>query len=378
MSQETSADPYADSPLIRDTLDSPGDRFADTTVVDVDVHVVYTPELRKKVANAMVKPWADYVDPEKTAPGFSRPSPGIPKSLGGKKEFNVRHADDADTIYRDLCEGLGIDHPVINLLTGADTTWNTQRAVEEIRGVNTVLLDEFLDEYDEFLGAGTVTLREPDKAAEEIDRLGNEKQIVAAYMFTGTQYQKPPGDPSYDIMYQAMEDNDLTPLYHVTNFTDCAGWLEKFETAMAWHSLGPPWSLQQAVASLIAQGTPEKFPDLDFVIAEGGLGWVPFLMGRLNRERAQWQPEVSILEKSPEEYLRDQFYFSTQPMEELNDPAHTSQLLEIVGADSLLFATDYPHYDFDNPSTLDRFLQDFSPEDREKVLHGNATEVFGL
>jgi len=244
--------------------------------------------------------------------------------------------------------------------------------------VNTLLLDEFLDEYDNFLGAGTVTLRDPAKAAEEIDRLGDEDQMVAAYMFTGTEHQKPPGDPQYDIMYQAMEDNDIMPLFHVSNFIDAAPWLSKFENAFAWHTIGPPWSLQQAVVSLISQGTPEKFPDLNFIIVEGGIGWVPFLIGRMNREVAQWRPEVSILEKSPEEYIRDQFYFSSQPLSEHKDPQHTKQLLEMVGTESLLFATDYPHWDFDNPSTLDRFLREFSNEDRNRILHGNAKEAFGL
>ena len=367
------------SSLVRSSLDSVDNRFSDTTVIDVDVHVTYTEELQHEVAKTMPKPWANYVDPEVTTnASHRRPASGIPKMVGGVKEFEIADASKPEIIHQHLCQGLGIDHPLLNVLDRSDQVWKTDRAIAETRGVNQMLLDRFLDEYDEFLGAASISLRDPARMAEMIDDLGNEDQIVAGMIYSGTEHQMPPGDPKYDIMYEAMAENGIHPLFHTGAFLNSAPWLKKFETAFSWHSLAPAWSVQQAVVSLIAQGTPEKFPELNFIMVEGGLGWIPYLMGRLNREHAQWLPEVSILEKSPEEYIRDQFYFSTQPLEEFNDPNDMKRVLEIIGADSLLFATDYPHYDFDDPSTLDRFLGEFSTEEREKILHGNASEIFGL
>jgi len=253
--------------------------------------------------------------------------------------------------------------------------FTTERAIQEMRGINNVLLDRFVDENDDFLGLLSLSMRRPEAAAEEIDRLGSEKGIVGAFIVSGQEFQKPIGDPSYDVVYRALSDNDLVPFFHVTEFTRKAPAIRLYETAFEYHATGPPWSMMYGLVSLIAQGVPAKFPDLDFVMLEGGIGWVPFYMARLNREYGQWRSEVPLLEKSPEEYLRDQFYFATQPLGEFNDPSHMLDLVRIIGADSLMFASDYPHFDFDNPSTLDTFFGRMTDEEREQVFNGNLRRV---
>ena len=243
-----------------------------------------------------------------------------------------------------------------------------------------MLLDRFLDDYDHFHGLASITLQgQPDKVAEEIDRIGDEDAFVGAFIAqSGTRNQMPPGDQRYDVIYRALEDNDLTPVYHASNFVDSADMLNNLETCFAWHTLGAAWSIMQTVTSLIAQGVPEKFPDLDFVMLEGRIEWVPWLMAGLNREQGQWQSEITYLTQSPEEYIRERFYFATQPIGEINDPKDMLKLLDVIGYDSLTFASDYFHYDWDNPSAIDKFLTSVDAGDREKVLSGNAAEAFGL
>ncbi|WP_231588015.1 amidohydrolase family protein [Halostagnicola sp. A56] len=133
------------------------------------------------------------------------------------------------------------------------------------------------------------------------------------------------------------------------------------------------------LTSLIVNGTPEKFPGLNFIMLEAGLGWVPYMMYRLNKECSIRRAEVPLLEKSPEEYIRDQFSFATQPIGEPNNQVHMEQIIDMVGPESLLFASDYPHWDFDHPDALDKHLQSNVPkEGRKKVLSGNAAELFDL
>ena len=70
---------------------------------------------------------------------------------------------------------------------------------------------------------------------------------------------------------------------------------------------------------------------------------------------------------------------SSQPIGEANNPEHMQQLIDMVGTDSLMFATDYPHWDFDHPDALDKQLRmRFDAEDRKRILHGNASEFFDL
>ncbi|MFC6989709.1 amidohydrolase family protein [Haloplanus sp. GCM10025708] len=319
----------------------------DTRVVDTDVHIKYNEEIRREVARYMDKPYRNYVDPDTTADSY--PSHGWPKSLGGARKFNLLEVASPQELDETLMQGFGVDNPIINIFSPIDKVLKTERAVAEARAINDFMLDHFLDENDDIYGLATVAARDPEAAAEEIDRLGDEEQIVGAYFALCEEFNEPMGDPSYDVMYQAMEDNDMTPAYHITGIHRKAPVLRELETVAAWHNLGPIWSAQHAITSLVFQGVPEKFPDLDFVMLEGGLGaWIPGMMARMNREYAQWRSELPLLEQSPEEYLRDQFYFGTQPMDEFNDPDHMRQVIDMIGADSLVFATDFPHYDFDH------------------------------
>lgn len=89
--------------------------------------------------------------------------------------------------------------------------------------------------------------------------------------------------------------------------------------------------------------------------------------------------EAPLLQKSPEEYVRESFYFASQPVGEPNDPSHLDAIIDVLGTDRLMLSTDYPHWDFDHPSALDVHVQKFeTDEDRRRILHGTAVEAFGL
>ena len=83
------------------------------------------------------------------------------------------------------------------------------------------------------------------------------------------------------------------------------------------------------------------------------------------------------LDRLPSEYIHDHVWFDTQPMEEPDDPAHFLQVYEQADLeDRLMFATDYPHWDFDAPGiSLPRGL---TKDARRKLLAGNAIELYGL
>jgi len=75
--------------------------------------------------------------------------------------------------------------------------------------------------------------------------------------------------------------------------------------------------------------------------------------------------------------IREHVYLTTQPIEE---PPHPGQLLELLHAldmdERLLFATDYPHWDFDAP---DRTLAAQTPPAlRDRIMHANARQLYRL
>ena len=66
--------------------------------------------------------------------------------------------------------------------------------------------------------------------------------------------------------------------------------------------------------------------------------------------------DVPHLDRRPSELFREHFWFTTQPIEEPDDPEQLVQALEFTGmTDRIMFASDYPHWDFDSPAmTLPR------------------------
>jgi len=346
------------------------------TIVDVDVHLDIF-QFPDRFADYVDSPWDDYIRNTKynpmTVDGWSR-------SMGGKIQPAI--VEDAEQLYEDLCEGFNVDYPIINSFAYLPNFPDPEMAQAVSRGVNDMLLDEYLDEYDNFKGLVGVDVREPEKAAEEIHRIGSEDDIVGVCIENGAE-NRMLGDPIYDVIYKAAEDNNLPVAFHsgagsifMQGFPNQHTGFRKF---LSEHVVSHPFAMMQTMTSLIVQGTPVKFPDLDFIFLEAGIEWVPSVMYRLNKEYSMRRVEAPLLEKSPEEHIRDSCYIGTQPMGEPNDPTDIQKLIKILGPEMIMFATDYPHWDFDEPNGVDKHLRtNFTAEERDALLKKNAVDVFEM
>ena len=70
---------------------------------------------------------------------------------------------------------------------------------------------------------------------------------------------------------------------------------------------------------------------------------------------SRMRKEVPHLKRPPSEYLREHFWFCTQPIEEPEQPQHIVAYVEAIGWDRLMFSSDYPHWDFDDPRSALKF-----------------------
>ena len=123
-------------------------------------------------------------------------------------------------------------------------------------------------------------------------------------------------------------------------------------------------------------GVPVRFPELRIVFTEGGIGWVPWIMLRMDKEYQERRRDVPFLEDRPSTYIK-KMYFATQPIEE---PEHMGDMATFIslfdGEDSVVFASDWPHHDFDHPNKV---LQiPVSDEVRRKIMGGNAIRLLNL
>jgi predicted TIM-barrel fold metal-dependent hydrolase len=136
-------------------------------------------------------------------------------------------------------------------------------------------------------------------------------------------------------------------------------------------------AFETQVISLVCEGVMEELKDLRVVLIEGGFAWLPALMWRLDKNYRGLRSEVPWLKQPPSEYILDQFRATTQPMEEPPIPHQLLQVIDMIGRDDfLLFATDYPHWDFDAP---DRSLPAFLPSKlRRQIMADNAARFYGI
>jgi predicted TIM-barrel fold metal-dependent hydrolase len=85
---------------------------------------------------------------------------------------------------------------------------------------------------------------------------------------------------------------------------------------------------------------------------------------------------VPHVRRAPSEYIREHLWVTTQPMEETETPEHLIDLMNWIGMDRILFSSDYPHWDFDDPfMALPSSLTD---EQRRSIYAGNAQAVYRL
>ena len=216
------------------------------------------------------------------------------------------------------------------------------------RALNDWTLAEWLERDPRLFGSICVPCEDPALAVSELERLGDHPRFLQVLVNVRTR--EPLGNRKYWPLHEAAAARGLPLAIHVGghggNTITGAGWpTYYFED----HS-GYPQAFQAQVTSLVVEGVFERFPGLKVVLQEGGFAWLPWLMWRLDMGFDLLRDEVAHLERRPSETIRDHFWFTTQPIEEPEKPEYFLQLWsDLDMADRALFATDYPHWDFDAP-----------------------------
>jgi predicted TIM-barrel fold metal-dependent hydrolase len=219
----------------------------------------------------------------------------------------------------------------------------------------------------------SLPISDPDAALRHVETFGGRKG-VGGFMVT-TVRNIPVHDNSLMKVYRAIEERGL-----VLSFHSAFNWNESvFRTCnrfLAVHALGFSFYNILHLTNWVTNGIPERFPKLPVIWIESGLAWVPFLMQRLDHEYMMRPSECPALKKKPSEYMRE-MYYSSQPME-IQDREAMECTFRMMNAETqLLYASDYPHWDFDLPSTI-YDLPFLSEKAKHNILGGTAARLFKL
>jgi predicted TIM-barrel fold metal-dependent hydrolase len=351
------------------------------TVVDVDVHIHEKPGA---LAPYCEMPWRKSLEFLETVPHRYLDIPGFAPQLspyaifpdsGGKRRSTVTSAKQMREDLDELGVDIGILFPDHFLMLAVLP--QAAYAVALARAYNRWLVDEWLNEENGLKGAIIAPSQDPAAAAQEIYRYASHKNVAAVYLPT-CGVDPLYGHKSYDVMYAAAQETGLPVFLHsvqalhpVFPFNT-----NKFETVFGSHTLIHSLSMMVNLVSMMETGVPVRFPKLKVAFTEGGLGWVPWIMMRMDKEYGERRRDVPFLTDRPSTYVR-QMYFSTQPIEEPEHLGDMSKMISLFGTDdNILFASDWPHHDFDHPSKV---LQiPLSDEARRKIMGANALKLFKL
>ena len=216
-------------------------------------------------------------------------------------------------------------------------------------------------------------LSDPDASLRQVETFF-DRPGVRGFMATSVR-TLPIHHNSYMKLYAALEERGCPIAFH-----SGPNWSEPifkgFNRFLSVHALSFPLYNMLHMTNWIINGLSERFPKLKVIWIEAGLAWLPFMMQRLDHEYMLRTSEAPLLKRKPSEYIRD-MYFTTQPMEVQNLKALECTFEMINAETQLLYASDYPHWDFDLPSSI-YDLPFLTDKARHNILGGNAARLFGL
>jgi uncharacterized protein len=265
----------------------------------------------------------------------------------------------ASVIYGPLALGLPIEDPALQ--TACYAAWNDW-AVEEFNAVDP----------DRLCVLGFLPGHSPDAAAAELERaagIGHRGAIIDVFAIDLA-------DPSWDRLWAAAEHTRLPISFHLKggSWSGLSYQMGKWQSAAFATIL--PLQLDEPIATMLFSGALERHPDFTLVLAESGLGWLPYFLTRSDLEWRALRDKIDDAPSVPPSEL-----FHRQVMATFEEEELAEQFIPLLGADSCMWASDYPHTDSTFPHStqaIEETLGGLSPEDRRKITAGNCARLYGF
>ena len=247
---------------------------------------------------------------------------------------------------------------------------------EAMRAYNGFAAEFCAAEPKRLLGAGMLTVRGPISwAVEEAERcakMGLQSVLITAGIMKRSYFE-----PEYEPLWDALEDLGLKVAMHVGARED------GFPLNRREFGLGDFWIINQkivvmehALTVMIAAGIPRRHPQIKFVLAEGGVGWIPAtlrLMDHFWEDNRKWiQPQLS---EPPSFYFKRNFWATFE------DDRAGVLTRHLMGVDRLMWGSDYPHSEGTFPYSRRQIEHDFADiaEDETRMLvRDNAAKLYGI
>ena len=310
-------------------------------------------------------------EPHSKRTGALLPSDGMDTNMGGL--LGGLEGNDIPQRLRDM-DKEGIDVSVLFPTSsfGVSSLVERDYAVAYARAYNDFIAD-VCKQSPRLKAVALVPLQNPTAAVEEANRAVTKLGLSSVAVATQGMKEHL-GSQTFWPLYQELERLDVPFCVH--NRREGPAGEIRFDSFIFMHTIGRPVETFIQFAGLIYGGVAERFPKLRIAFLECGAGWVPYWMERMDEEwEKRGKVEAPLCKQKPSEYVKHgNWFFAMEPEEET-----VPYVIERIGDDKILFASDYPHWDgmFPYVTATIRGRKDISEQAKTKILGENAKRFYG-
>lgn len=302
--------------------------------------------------------------------------PGPDRRYMGSMPFGAGDANERVELLGRENLDKAVLYPTIGLLWECEVD-NSELTIAYQRAYNRWIADFCRDSNGRLVPIAHLSLTDPSASAAELERAvadGCRGGFIAPF----THSKKPHGHPDHDPLYAKASELGVPIGIHPTYEPDWAvpvrfrgmGREREF-----FYNVMIRQGAQQAFLSFFAMCTLDRFPELQLGLLEVGCGWVGSFLDRMDAVFDTVSGSGVKLRMRPSEYFRRQCFVSGDP-----DETAAAHVIDHVGADQFMWATDYPHPDHPGSwaQALERFVEPLSDATRAKLLGENVARIYGL
>jgi predicted TIM-barrel fold metal-dependent hydrolase len=242
-------------------------------------------------------------------------------------------------------DGEGIDaaflYPSLGLFLGAIDDAELSAAV--CRAYNRWLADYCAPYPDRLFGVAMLPMQELELAVAEMRFAARELGFRAAFVRPNPYNGRVLHDPANDALWRAaVELNLAIGIHSGAESGQPTLAMDRFEghRRAVRHCVAHTLEMMTAAASMIMCGPCDRFPELRVGFLESGGGWMAGWLDRMDRHFDDLGMNDTGLTVRPSEIFRRQCFVSFEPVEK-----SLALLADYIGAENILWATDYPHFD---------------------------------
>lgn len=226
-------------------------------------------------------------------------------------------------------------------------------------------------------GVAVLPQQDISAAVAELNRAVTELGFVGVSLLPNLRGRHM-GDPYFFPIYEEAERLNVPICVHMFlgRYGSEATGTTRFDRFFYSHLFGHPFEQMIALSVVFGEGLLDRFPKLRFVFLEAGCGWLPYWIYRLDEHREVLGVQVPALKERPSKLLkRGQLFFSCEA-----DETELDHVVEAVGDDSIVFASDYSHFDSRFPGASKPILENpkLSDLSKRKILSDNAQRLYPL